>query len=102
MNRCRTCKFFAVHRRSLGEGPIPDSGDCVRYPPQYVPRDADGPAGSAWPVVGVEDWCGEHRQRAWPLDAPSDSRAAGAQLASESDAAATKSDAAAADQEASQ
>lgn len=66
MNRCRTCVYFAAHR---ADDDIPETGDCVRYPPQHVPADARGPAGSAWPTVGVEDWCGEQRQRAF-LDAP--------------------------------
>ncbi len=57
MNRCRTCKFFEKHKTD------DETGDCRRYPPTPLPVDDH-----EWAVVSVEDWCGEHRQLAFPRD----------------------------------
>ena len=61
MNRCRTCKFFESHKT---HDEIPETGDCRRYPPTPLPA-TDW---HEWAVVAVEDWCGEHRQLAFPRD----------------------------------
>ena len=57
MNRCITCQFY-------------DLGKCRRSPPatRIFPdfEVFDHRVVSCWPEVTEEDWCGEHRQLAFP------------------------------------
>ena len=81
MNRCRTCKFFH-------DADDVDSGWCHRYPPTVLPvplvielpddsNDRQADTGelhvevelrTTYPTVDAGDWCGEHRQLAFPRD----------------------------------
>ena len=63
--RCLTCKFF--------DYPDDDpyrfgGGKCRRLPPQAVIQkewnedDLEYPTNVRWPIVQVDDWCGEHKE----------------------------------------
>ena len=50
---CETCRF-------RGPGPeIRKEFECHRYPPQFGSEDDD-----CWPMVCINDWCGEHQPKA--------------------------------------
>jgi len=82
MNRCCTCKFFYAASDNV------DVGGCHRYPPTWQPvpltvelpddsNDRQADTGelhvevelrTTYPTVDAGDWCGEHRQLAFPRD----------------------------------
>ncbi len=66
MTNCETCRFF-VHI-SASEKYIP-SGVCKRYPPQIfaaLGKDSQKTPyiATKYPVVRIDDWCGEHKDNA--------------------------------------
>ena len=66
--RCRSCRFF-LEAGDPGSGLIPGGpvevhGECRRYPPRQAWDGGVPVAGSMWPKVDYEDWCGEWQQAA--------------------------------------
>lgn len=66
VEQCRVCRFFIAVDHT-GESRI---GACRRFPPTTSPRVFDPPSAqlmesmftpflAAFPLVGLEDWCGE-------------------------------------------
>ena len=52
-NTCPSCAFFLPHQHG--------SGECRRHAPQpKTPRSFDEQDNAVWPLVGEDDWCGEH------------------------------------------
>lgn len=58
-NLCSDCRFFQLYNPNIPGQPVGEhDGTCRRQPPTYgVPH-------SVWPVVGIEDWCGEFAGKA--------------------------------------
>lgn len=51
--RCDGCKFFDQQTGS-------DVGQCRRHPPKAF-MISNCESESVWPIVGTDDWCGEHQ-----------------------------------------
>lgn len=49
--RCKTCMWFAPKEAALRDRPGYDVGRCRRHAPTM----------GGYPVVFVNDWCGDHR-----------------------------------------
>ncbi len=57
---CATCAYWVRDQRHSGMEA--SDGDCRRYPPQMMFSENEGPF-SLWPLVEINDACGEWRAR---------------------------------------
>lgn len=81
---CGTCRFAGTHVEA-GSATERTLVRCLRYPPQRLGQEpaynAAGPlhraqADTGWPVTTWDDWCGEWRARAEPIDPEKEEKAA--------------------------
>jgi len=58
--RCRSCRWFDHQHSSLMAINEVNYGYCRKHRPSVVVRDSQ--YYGAWPLVDIEDFCGEFRQ----------------------------------------
>ena len=56
MTTCETCRWWGGRI----SGRLYDPGPCRRYPPT-VWANLKGPNANVRPIMGPNDWCGEHQ-----------------------------------------